>query len=115
VYGPTQCERSSYFITELSRKCMVAVLPMVLGCGFNLIRSVKDKNNNNNLALMDKFNMFIHLHLLQEIRSGTRYTWSNKKLNPVNLTLDRVLVSTEWETRFTLCFAWSKTRVGSYH
>jgi hypothetical protein len=29
--------------------------------------------------------------------------------------LDRILVSTEWEQKHPLCFAWSKTRVGSDH
>jgi hypothetical protein len=38
---------------------------LVLGANFNLIRSSRDKNNNNiNEALMDKFNMFIDLHQL---------------------------------------------------
>jgi hypothetical protein len=31
VYGPTQQEASSEFITELSRKCMFVVLPIVFG------------------------------------------------------------------------------------
>jgi hypothetical protein len=31
------------------------------------------------------------------------------------ITLDRILVSTEWEHKYPLCFAWSKTRVGSDH
>jgi hypothetical protein len=48
-----------------------------LGADFNLIRSSRDKNNNNiNQALMDKFNMFIDMNQLQEIRrSGAGYTW----------------------------------------
>jgi hypothetical protein len=29
------------------------------------------------------------------------------------VTLDRILVSTEWEAKYPLCFAWSKSRVGS--
>jgi hypothetical protein len=63
IYGHAQHEASSDFITELSGKCMVAVLPMVFGGDFNLIRSAKEKNTPNmNQALIDKFNMFIDLH-----------------------------------------------------
>jgi hypothetical protein len=65
---------------------------------------------------MDKINMFIDLHQLKEIRrNGPRYTWTNKQACPVMVTLDRILISTEWEDKQPLCFAWSKTRVGSDH
>jgi hypothetical protein len=84
---------------------------------FNLIRSPDDKNNVNvNPALMNMFNMFIDLHQFQEIkRCGSKYTWTNKQATPVMKNLDRILMSTEWENKFPLCFAWSKTRVGSDH
>jgi hypothetical protein len=76
VYGPAQHSSSSDFISELSRKCMRVTLPLLLGGDFNLIRFTEDKNNNNlDQALMDKFNMFIHLIQLQEIRrSGVKFT-----------------------------------------
>jgi hypothetical protein len=50
------------------------------GGGVNLIRHLIDKNNGNvDQFLMDKFNFFIDLHQLQEIRrSGPKYTWTNK-------------------------------------
>jgi exonuclease III len=117
VYGPAQHDRSREFIAELSRKCLFATLPMVLGGDFNLIREVGDKNNKNvNLDLMNMFNMFIDLHQLQEIRRNVpKFTWSNKQSDLVMVNLDRVLVSTEWETKYPLCSAWSKTRVGSDH
>jgi hypothetical protein len=58
---------------------------------------------------MDRFNIFIDLHQLQEIRrTGPRYTWTM-------VTLDRILVSTKWEMKHPLCFAWSKTTAGSDH
>jgi hypothetical protein len=81
VYGPAQHELSSYFITKLSRKCMVATLLLVLEGDFNLIRRSSDKNSDNvNRSLMDKFNIFIDLHQLQEIRRfGPRFTWTNKQ------------------------------------
>jgi exonuclease III len=117
VYGTANPESSKDFIAELSRKCLCPSLPLVFGGDFNLIRHAKEKNNENiNQNLMDRFNMFIDLHQLQEIRrSGPKYTWTNKRTNPVMVMLDRILVSTEWELKHPLCFAWSKTRVGSDH
>jgi hypothetical protein len=62
---------------------MVATLPLVMGGDFNLIRHMNDKNNDNvNQELMDRFNMFINLHQLQEIRrNGPKFTWTNKQKN----------------------------------
>jgi exonuclease III len=117
VYGPANHEKTPDFIAELSRKCLLATLPMVLGGDINLIRLANEKNNGNiNQGLMDRFNMFIDLHQLQELRrSGPRFTWTNKQKNLVMETLDRILVSKEWEARFPLCFAWSNTIVGLDH
>jgi hypothetical protein len=83
MYGPAQHNLSIDFISELSRKCMRATLPLLLGGDFNLIRFAEDKNNSNlDQNLMDKFNMFIDLHQLQEIRrSGVKFTWSGDTPN----------------------------------
>jgi hypothetical protein len=43
------------------------------------------------LELMD-----IHLH-------GRMYTWSNERENPTLVRLDRVLVTLDWEERYTAC------------
>jgi endonuclease/exonuclease/phosphatase family metal-dependent hydrolase len=40
---------------------------------------------------------------------------ANKQLNPVMVNLDMILMSTEWETRHPLYYAWSNARVGSDH
>jgi hypothetical protein len=115
VYGSAHPEKASDFITELSRKCFYTTLLVVMGSDFNLFRSPSENNNDNiNQGLMDKFKMFIELHQLQEIRrSDSKYTWINKQKNPIMITLDRILVSTKWEAKFPLYFAWSKIRVDS--
>jgi exonuclease III len=117
VYGPAQQDKPRDFIVELSRKCMVATLPLVFGGDFNLIRDSSEKNSSNlNQALMNKFNMFIDLHQLQKLkRSGSKFTCTNKQINPIMVTLDRILVSIEWETKYPLCSTWSRPRVGSDH
>jgi hypothetical protein len=80
-------------------------------------RHTDERNTDNvNQDLMDRFNMFIDLHQLQEIRrTGPKFTWTNKQINPTMVILDRILVSTEWESKYPLCFAWSKRRLGSDH
>jgi hypothetical protein len=117
VYEPAQHNLAREFIIELSQKCLRATLSVVLGGDFNLLRLREEKNNCNvNLRLMDKFNTFIDLHQLQEIRRcGPRYTWSNKQVNPIIVTLDIIMVSTDWEIKYPLCFSWSLTRVGYDH
>jgi exonuclease III len=117
IYGPAHHDQYASFISELSRKCMFACLPLVIGGDFNLIWTSNDKDNSNvNPGLMNMFNIFIDLHQLQEIRrSGSKYTWTNKQANPVTKNLDIILVSTEWEHKYPLCFAWSKNRSGYDH
>jgi hypothetical protein len=102
VYGPAQHAKSVDFIAELSSKCLYSMLPLVFGGDFNLIRNAQEKNNGNlNYGLMDRFNMFKDLHQLQEIsRCGVKYTWTNRQRNPIMETLNRILVSNEWESRF---------------
>jgi hypothetical protein len=40
---------------------------------------------------------------LREIKLiGQKFTWANSLQTPTNETLDRVLVSTEWESKFSL-------------
>jgi hypothetical protein len=92
-------------------------LPVVVRGDFNLIRFASEKNNSNiNQPLMDKVNIFINLHQLQEIRrSGPIFTWTNNQSEPVMVKLDRILMSTNWEAKVPRCFAWRKTRIGSDH
>lgn len=60
VSGPADHSDSGEFLNELNQFCSHIVLPLVIGGDFNLIRSDKDKNNDNiNKGLMDAFNSFI--------------------------------------------------------
>lgn len=97
--------------------CDKESLLIILGGDFNLIRELQDKSNGiGDIGLMDKLNEFIGRHQLRElVRARPRFTWTNKQENPVMAKLDRLLISTGWEARFPLSFAWSLTRVGSDH
>lgn len=117
VYGPAHHDQSRDFLEELEEVCDKASLPIVIGGDFNLIREAADKSSDHiDRNLINMFNSFIGTHQLRELaRSGPRFTWSNKRANPVLANLDRILVSTEWEERFPLCLTWSLTRAGSNH
>jgi hypothetical protein len=90
---------------------------VVVGADFNLIRGAEDKNNNNiNWPRIHLFNDCIARLALRELKhSGARFTWSNKKVNPVRSVLDRVFISPEWETHFPMATLSTETRIGSDH
>jgi hypothetical protein len=65
---------------------------------------------------MRMFNDCITDLALREItRAGTRYTWSNNRIDPIQSVLDQVFVSVEWEMAFPLCSLCAVTRIGSDH
>lgn len=72
---------------------------------FNLIREMKDKNNENtNMNLVRLFNNFIEIgHLKEIIRSGIRYTWTNKQHNPILVGFDRIFCLTFLGTHNPSC------------
>jgi hypothetical protein len=62
------------------------------------------------------FNDSIDAMALREItRVGSRFTWTNKQLNPVRSVLDRVFVMPSWEACYPLCSLSVVTRIGSDH
>nr|XP_051220218.1 uncharacterized protein LOC127337707 [Lolium perenne] len=117
VYGPADHGRSREFLQELSVKIATSTRPLLLGGDFNLIRAAEDKNNNNlNWTLIDLFNDNIASWGLREIpRTGARFTWTNRQLNPVRSALDRVFVSPNFEAIFPLCLLAAETSLGSDH
>lgn len=76
-----------------------------------------DKNDNNlHWPLIDLFNTYIAAWALREIpRTGARFTWSNRQLNPVRSALDRVFASPSFEALFPLCSMEAVTSLGSDH
>ena len=83
----------------------------------NLISGSEGKNNNNiNWPRVHRFNdCIVNLALREVRRTGSRYTWTNRQLNPVRCVLDRVLMSADWEVMFPLCSLVAETIVGSDH
>ena len=120
VYGPADHSRAADFLSEIQVLVgakQAANIPIILGGDFNLIRSSADKNNCNiDWSRISLFNNAIAACALWELaRTGARYTWTNKQLNPVRSVLDRVFVSADWEMIFPMCTLVAETRIGSDH
>ena len=65
---------------------------------------------------MDAFNDTVEEAELRELRrGGSRYTWTNKQVNPVQSVLDRVFVNNSWEDLFPLVRVQTLLRIGSDH
>jgi exonuclease III len=117
VYGPADHAFTQVFLQEISARVAASDLPILMGGDFNLLRDAADKNNDRvNWARMDLFNDNIASWGLREIpRTGARYTWTNKRLNPVRCVLDRVLIAPELDIHFPLCSLMAETSLGSDH
>jgi hypothetical protein len=65
---------------------------------------------------MDLFNRFISDMDLHELpRSGPKFTWTNKQINPIKVVLDRDLVSAQWDVLYPLGRVQTLFRAGSDH
>jgi hypothetical protein len=117
VYGRADHHRSAEFLGELEQEINSCPLPVVVGGNFNLIRDGRDKSNANiNWPMVRRFNDAIaSMSLIEVPRTGARFTWTNRQLNPIRCVLERVFVSPAWEAIFPLCSLAAITRIGSDH
>lgn len=59
---------------------------------------------------MDEINKLIEIK-----KTGVKCTWTNKQANPTFSNIDMIFVSTDWENKFSLCYAFGVVRIGSDH
>lgn len=117
VYGPAQSDLKGHFLSELVRVCSKETIPTVVGGDFNILRNPQEKNNDNfNDRWPFLFNAVIDTLNLRELESsGRSFTWANHLQNQTFEKLDRILVSTEFETKFPLSTVSILTREISDH
>jgi hypothetical protein len=91
VYGPQQDVEKIAFISELREVRHQYAGSWVLAGNFNLILSAEDKNNDNlNRKMMGRFRRLVNDLDLKDIPLlGKRYTWSNGRVNPTLVKLDK--------------------------
>lgn len=77
---------------------------MLIGGDFNILRFSEEKNKNfHGNRFTDMFNWIINTYDLRDLLlNGGMFTWSNNQLDPTLEKLDRVLMSTDWESEFPL-------------
>lgn len=106
VYGSPYDEGKDDFISELHNLCLDDHHPTLFGGDFNLTRYQKDKSNGRiNHRWSDKFNAWIHIWSLLEIKiSGRQFTWANNQSNLVMSTIDRIFCTIELDVIFPSAF-----------
>lgn len=117
VYGAAQDEFKESFLAELVQTCVKESLPLLVNGDFNIIRKPQEKNNdmyNDRWSFL--FNAVIDSLDLRELGlSNRKFTWANSRSVPTFETLDRVLVTTEWEAKYPVTTVQALTREISDH
>jgi exonuclease III len=117
VYGPQEDCDKAIFLEELEAIRDACSGPWAITGDFNLILNEADKNNDridqanlrrfrrtvDNLGLQD-----LHLH-------GRCFTWSNERDSPTLVRLDRLLVSIDWDEKFSNAHLRGLGSDASYH
>ncbi|WVZ90647.1 hypothetical protein U9M48_036931 [Paspalum notatum var. saurae] len=104
IYGPAQEDHKQKFLTELAHLSSKETLPMLIGDDFNIMRGPQEKSK-----VIDAYN-------LRELDlSGRQFTWANNLAHQTFEKLDRVLVTTEWETKYPKATVQAVTREISDH
>ena len=82
-----------------------------------MYRYTFEKSNGRiNWSVMEQFNDWINMHGLMDIDiSNRRFTWSNKRRDPILAKLDRVPINAIWSQDFPQTFALAKTAPTSDH
>jgi hypothetical protein len=77
---------------------------ILIGDSFNILRRPDEKNKSNyNDRWPFLFNVVIdNLNPRELEMTGKNYTWANSLEDPTYEKLDKILMSTEWEQKFSL-------------
>jgi endonuclease/exonuclease/phosphatase family metal-dependent hydrolase len=103
VYGVAQNEFKADFFHELVNLAKNNLYPILIGGDFNLLRFCHEKSNRFDDHWPFLFNVVIDSLDLREVEMiGRQFTWANSHPNPTYEKLDRVLMDSEWESKFCM-------------
>jgi len=116
VYGPAYDEQKPSFLEELEVVMNSWQGPLLIGGNFNMVRFSSDKSNGViNHRWSDSFNDWVDKWALIELNtSNKRFTWTNNQ-TPILAKIDRIFVSTAWESAFPLVTVKALERLPSDH
>jgi exonuclease III len=105
VYGPSVDEDKPAFLSELVACKPPPAVPWLIVGDFNLIYEARDKNNLNLCRrLMGQIRAAIDSAELLELRcSNRRFSWTNERVDPTMVYLDRIFCNVAWEALFSAC------------
>jgi hypothetical protein len=104
VYGAAQDALKPAFLREMVNLAKDNPHPIIIGGDFNLLRYPHEKSK----GMFDShwsflFNAVIDSLDLKEISmTGRQFTWANSLPDPTYEKLDRVLMDSDWESKFPL-------------
>ena len=104
VYGAAQDAFKPAFLRELVNLAKDNRHPMIIGGDFNLLRFPHEKSKgrfDDHWPFL--FNAVIDSLDLREVSMvGRQFTWANSLPEPTYEKLDRVLMDTDWESKFPM-------------
>jgi hypothetical protein len=105
VYGPSINADKPAFLQELTATRPSVGTPWLILGEFNIIYEARDKNNTNFCRrLMGQFRAAIDASELKEMRcSNRRFSWSNERVDPTLVYLDRFFYNVAWDALFSPC------------
>ncbi|WVZ49622.1 hypothetical protein U9M48_000963 [Paspalum notatum var. saurae] len=109
VYGPAQEDHKQRFLTELAHLSSKETLPMLIGGDFNIMRGPQEKSRGNFA------NRWPFLFNARAGAFGETIYLANNLPNQTFEKLDRVLVTTEWKTKYPKATVQALTREISDH
>jgi hypothetical protein len=117
VYGPGYEEHKHDFLDELESVMISWQGPILIRGDFNLVRFISDKSNGViNHRWEDSFNNLIDKWGLIELSANNKkFTWTNNQDSPIFAKIDRIFVTTEWESAFPLSSVKALERLPSDH
>nr|XP_051201804.1 uncharacterized protein LOC127315350 [Lolium perenne] len=105
VYGPSTTDDKPAFLQEMVSIKPVVGTPWLIMGDFNLIYEARDKNNLNlSRRLMGQFRAAIDAtELIELCCSNRRFSWSNERVDPTLVYLDRMFYNATWDAIFSPC------------
>jgi hypothetical protein len=104
VYEFPYEEAKGEFVEELHRVMSLWVGPTLVGGDFNLVRNQNEKSNGCvNFKHAELFNNWNDTWGLIEIRDPSRnFSWSNNQSCPIMTALGMILISVDWDAKYSL-------------
>jgi hypothetical protein len=100
VYIPSKDDAKLSFLDELWSLKPSGAIPWIVIGDFNLIYKAQDKNNLNHRLMGCFWHCLNYCELSEFALQNKRFTWSNERVHPTLVRLDRVFCNKDWELLF---------------